>query len=292
VDPKGKRLGRGLESLLGELPGDRLTEADLQEIPVHQVVPNRFQPRKEFDETALKELSDSIREQGVLQPILVRRSGDKYELVAGERRWRAARLAGKAVIPARILPLDDQKMLEVALIENTQRQDLNCIERAQAYKDLMTQFNLTQEEVSKRAGIDRSTVSNFIRLLELPPSVQTHVSRGTISMGHARALLGLEDPILQGRLCERIAQEGMSVRRLEGVIARIRTHKKSPSASTTKAQVAELEERLRRKLGTKVTIRHRHRGGSIRIEFYSNDDFSRILRIMESGSAHGGRTDP
>jgi ParB family chromosome partitioning protein len=247
------------------------------------LIPNRFQPRKSFPTESLNELINSINSTGVLQPILVRQSGTKYEIVAGERRWRACQTLKVDKIPAIIKEkVDDREMLEWALIENTQRKDLNPIERARGYKELIATFNLTQEQVAERVGLDRSTVANFIRLLDLPTEIQDDVSRETISPGHARALLSLESKTDQLKLSTRIKREGLSVRRLENIISRLKKPSKPARQTDDKEALylKELEDRLRRKFGTEVSITHHEKRGYITIGFYSNDDFQRIIEIL------------
>jgi ParB family chromosome partitioning protein len=255
-------------------------------LKTNQLIPNRFQPRKSFDKESLTELIESIKSAGVLQPILVRQSGNYYEIVAGERRWRACLELKIASVPVIIKEVDDQKMLEWALIENTQRKDLNPIERAQAYKELMTFFNLTQEEIAQRVGLDRATVSNFIRLLDLPNEVQDEVAKESITTTHARSLLSINDPSLQVKLCQRIKKEGMSVRRLEYIIRWLKRRQVTaiitPPSSAEKLHLREIEDRLRRKFNTKTTIyTPDNKQGKIIISFYSIDDFQRILDKLD-----------
>lgn len=253
-----------------------------------QLIPNRFQPRKVFDKASLIDLMESIKSAGVLQPILVRKSGNYYEIVAGERRWRACVELKVASVPVIVKDVDDQKMLEWALIENTQRKDLNPIERARAYKELMNFFNLTQEEIAGRVGLDRATVANFIRLLDLPSEVQDELARETISTTHARGLLAINDPTLQIKLCKRIKKEGMSVRRLEYIIRWLKRRRPGtleggvPTLPSTDPHIREVEERLMTKFNTKVTVStNDNKQGRIMISFYSIDDFQRILDKLD-----------
>jgi len=253
-----------------------------------QLIPNRFQPRKTFDKASLVDLMESIKSAGVLQPILVRKSGNYYEIVAGERRWRACVELKIASVPVIAKEVDDQKMLEWALIENTQRKDLNPIERARAYKELMTFFNLTQEEIAGRVGLDRATVANFIRLLDLPSEVQDELARETISTTHARGLLAINDPTLQIKLCHRIKREGMSVRRLEYIIRWLKRRKPGTQDGVTQVipstdpHIRDIEERLMTKFNTKVSIyTHDNKQGKVMISFYSLDDFQRILDKLD-----------
>ncbi len=274
---KERRLGRGLESLLGP-PSETAPTADILQIPLDQLIPNPQQPRKIFSNEEMQDLVRSIREKGILQPVLVRRNGQQYELIAGERRWRAAREAGLAALPALVKDLNDEQMLEVALIENTQRADLNPIERAQAYRELMLRFQLTQDQAANRLGLERSTVANFIRLLELPPDIQDSVSRETISQGHARALLAIKDPVEQLAVAKRIERDGLSVRQVEQIS---KGHRRTaPRVAVRTAHLAELEERIRGKLGSKVRIDSHGARGTICIEYYSLEHFEQILQKL------------
>ncbi|MEK7867285.1 MAG: ParB/RepB/Spo0J family partition protein [Planctomycetota bacterium] len=274
---KERRLGRGLESLLGA-PTELAPPSDILHIPLEQLVPNPHQPRKIFTEEEMRDLVHSIREKGVLQPILVRRDGQQFQVIAGERRLRAAREVGLSTLPALVKELNDEQMLEVALIENTQRADLNAIERAQAYRELMLRFQLTQDQAAGRLGLERSTIANFIRLLELPPEIQDSVSRETISQGHARALLGIKDPVEQMAVARRIEKEGLSVRQVEN-LARDRK-RPAPRSPARAAQLTEMEERIRGKLGSKVRIESHGTRGTICIEYYSLEHFEQILQKL------------
>ncbi|MBI4617716.1 MAG: ParB/RepB/Spo0J family partition protein [Planctomycetes bacterium] len=274
---KERRLGRGLDSLLGA-PVEAAPASDVLQIPIDHLVPNPHQPRKIFSDEEMRDLVRSIREQGILQPILVRRTGQQYELIAGERRLRAAREIGLTTLPALVKELNDEQMLEVALIENTQRADLNPIERAQAYRELMLRFQLTQDQAAGRLGLERSTIANFVRLLELPPEIQDAVSRETISQGHARALLAIKDPVEQLAVAKRIEKEGLSVRQVEHVArGRRRT---APKSAVRAAHLTELEERIRGKLGSKVKIDAHGNRGCICIEYYSLEHFEQILQKL------------
>lgn len=275
---KERRLGRGLESLLGVPPEVASQPYGVLQIPLDQVVPNPHQPRKAFPPEGMQDLVRSIRDNGVLQPVLVRKNGERYELIAGERRLRAAREAGLTALPAVVREVSDEQMLEVALIENTQRADLNPIERARAYRELMLRFQLTQDEAAARVGLERSTVANFIRLLDLPPDIQDAVSRGTISQGHARALLGIRDPVVQASVAKRIEREGLSVRQVERMAQARRPQVHSPGPSL--GNIADLEERIRARLGSKVHIDPHGARGTITIEYYSIEHFEQILKAL------------
>ena len=272
---KGK-LGRGLDSLMA---GDEAEGGDVSKLPLDQISPNPFQPRERIDPATLEGLIESIQENGILQPITVRRSAGGYELVAGERRYRAAQQIGMAEIPAAVRDVTDEKMLELALVENIQREDLNPIEKAKAFRQLIETFQLTQEEAARRLGQDRSTVANFMRLLELPDEIQEFVSRGTITMGHARALLSMTDLKRQLSVCKSIVKDELSVRETERICSpgtRKKSGKKKKAASKS-AHVRDLEEELRVRLGTKVQIADKGGAGKIIIEYYNADDFERIM---------------
>jgi len=274
---KRKALGRGLDALI---PGSERAEPAPTEIDLDRIDPNPHQPRLQFDEERLNELAASIRENGVLQPVLVRRRGDRYQLVAGERRLSGAQRAGLLKIPAVIRDVADDKLLELALVENIQREQLNAIEEAQAFQALIDRLGLTQEDLAERLGKDRSTIANGLRLLRLPPDARQLVADGKLSAGHARALLAAE--LTPGEIAEAAAtmvREGWSVRDAERWATR-----HEPQAKPDKAvdpNVAAAAERLCRMFGTKVEIQSRRRGaGTIRIHFYSDDDLVRIYSLL------------
>lgn len=281
-----RRLGRGLGSLLGHsgaVEGTQTTE----QIPLEAVRPNPHQPRKTFEPQALAELADSIRRHGVLQAIVVRPSAGGYEIVSGERRWRACQAAGLRTIPASVRPeITDDQMLELALVENLQRQDLDAIERASGYRQLMETLGLTQEQVSEKVGLKRSTVANHLRLLDLPPAAQDAVRVGLISMGHARALLGVADAKQQLRLLERIGREDLSVRSVERLVREVPLAQGSAGAvlqpkAPPLPWVGALEERLRERMGTKVQLRNNpgYRG-EIVISYFNRADLERVTQIL------------
>lgn len=267
-------LGKGLEALLPE-KGEEIIYIDID-----RIMPGVQQPRKFFNESALKELSLSIKEKGVLQPIIVSRTGDgSFNLIAGERRWRAATLAGLKKIPGLIKNVASNEALEIALIENIQREDLNPIETAEAFNRLLNDFNLTQEELALRVGKERATVANYLRLLKLPDEIKAMLYNGPLSMGHARALLSLEGRQNQIEAARKIIRNKLSVREAESLAKNI---SKPPKAKKTKeAQISSLEEKLKRHLGTKVNIIQKSgKGGKIEIEYYSVEEFNRILEIL------------
>lgn len=287
---KGKKLGKGLDYLLGEALGNPTEPAVVSaaasgtlEIPIKQIKPNPFQPRKVWDGAEIEELASSIREQGLIQPIVVRKAGEAYQIVAGERRFRALQHLGRESAPVVVREMDDRGMLEVALVENLQRKDLNPIEKAQAFKALIDRFRLTHEAVSARLGLDRSTVTNFLRLLDLPELIREAVSRGTISMGHARSIVALSSPAEQLVLAKRIEREGMSVRKLEKLVQNLKAPplpKAEEASQVSSSVVKDWEERLRRRFETKVKVRMGKNRGAIIIEFYNLDDFDRVVGKM------------
>ena len=255
------------------------------ELRISQIVPNQNQPRTEFDETALEELADSIRQFGVIQPLLVQKSGKYYEIIAGERRWRAAKLAGLKKVPVIIREYSKQEIVEISLIENIQREDLNAIEEARAYKRLLEEFNLKQEEVAQRVAKSRSAVTNSMRLLNLDERVQEMLIADQISAGHARALLAVENPEIQYAAAAEIAAGHLSVRETERLVKRLLKPKKEKKTPVTDTQIEAayqaLEEQLMQRIGTKVSIsRGRGSRGKIEIEYYSQEDLDRIIDLI------------
>jgi ParB family chromosome partitioning protein len=292
-------LGRGLSALIPKTSkietsgSERVPHASgsIARIPVSAIKPNPFQPRMDFDEGALEELKRSIQEKGLVQPITVRRVADGYQVIAGERRLRAAQMAKVKDIPAYVIDVTtDEEMLELALIENIQREHLNPIEVAQAYKRLVDECHLSQEDIAQKVGKDRTTVTNFLRLLKLPAKVQDGLRKGKMSMGHARALVTLESDKTQLRLYEKIVSEGLSVRKVEDLVrgsGGTSTGKKRRVVATTPAGIQSVEEQLRQSLGTKVMVRSKGGGkGEIVVEFYSLDEFDRLLDILTSPSKY------
>lgn len=269
-------------------PTDAADGPRVLRIPLNRLHPCPFQPRKDFDEPALRELADSIRERGIVQPLLVRPSGAGYELIAGERRWRAAQLAGLTEVPVIVREAGDDAVLELALIENLQREDLNPLEEAQGYQQLIAQFQLRQEDVATKVGKSRVTVANALRLLKLPPEVQGYVRNGTVSVGHAKVILGLVAPAEQKLATDRVIRDGLNVRQTEDLVAALQArsgHPSTPSRSSLgdgprDIHVVNLEGRLRERFGTKVTLRYRQGKGSLDVRFFSDDDLQRILEIV------------
>ncbi len=277
-----RALGRGLSALLSDGPSK--LESELREVDIDLIDPNPEQPRTNFSEEKLEELSQSIRENGLVQPILLRRKGEgRYQLVAGERRWRAAQRVGMQSVSAVVREVEDEKLLEIALVENIQRQELNPIEEAAAYQRLMEALGLTQEEVAKRVGKDRSSVANYVRLLKLPASVQTMLEDERLSMGHARALLGLEEQEEQAKLAQEVVERRLSVRETERAVQQKSLKSKGRDDSTPvriDANIRAAELKLKRFLGTQVKILMGARGGKISIEFSSATELDRIYSIL------------
>lgn len=282
-----KALGKGL-GLTALVPPAEPPKGDIREIEIGKIIPNRYQPRQYFDPEALASLAASLKSHGLIQPITVRKEENgRFELIAGERRWRAAQLAGLAAIPAIVKPVQDQELMEWALLENVQREDLNPIEKAQAYQKLISEFSLTQEAIASRMGIDRSSVANFLRLLLLPESLWGSIADGVLTMGHAKALLSLERKEDQLRLAEEIKAKGWSVRQVEALVQKMkREGRPEPSKAPRSAapEAAELENRLRLALGTKVRLVQQGKGGEVRIEYYSFEDLDRILEKLTGGN--------
>lgn len=270
-------LGKGLEALLPE-KGEEVIN-----IEIGKILPNERQPRKIFRDEALRDLADSIKEKGVLQPIIVSRVGDgTFRLIAGERRWRAAHLAGLTKIPALIKEVSSQDSVEIALIENIQREELNPIETADALQRLIKEFNLTQEALSLRVSKDRATIANYLRLLKLPEEIKELINSGSLSMGHAKALLSLESKQKQLEAARAVVAQGLSVRAAEALCKKLgEAPQKAPKKKREKLpEVSDLENKLTSALGTKVSIQHRDKRGKIEIEYYSLDELDRLLDVL------------
>lgn len=273
-----KKLGMGLEALLTASASESSQATTDEGINVESIHPNPYQPRFSFDEDDIHILAESIKRDGILQPVVLRRVNGSYELIAGERRWRAAKLAGLTSIPSIIRQADDRAMLRWALVENVQRKDLNPIEKARAFRRLMDSQALSQDEVADLVGLQRSTVANFLRLLELPVEIQEAVSRGTISMGHARALLAARNAGEMLKLLRRIIEDDLSVREVERMSS-LRTSP-SPPAQPKVPHVEDLERRFSDYFGTRVFIRFRKRGARMIVDFFSNEQFNSLLTKM------------
>ena len=291
-------LGKGLDSMIrvypvkpraaAEKPKEEKENKSEKLLKITEVEPNREQPRKKFDEDALLELADSIKQFGVLQPLLVQKRKDYYEIIAGERRWRAAKMAGLKEIPVIIKEFSDQEIVEISLIENIQREDLNPIEEAQAYKRLLTEFHLKQDEVAERVSKSRTAVTNSMRLLKLDERVQQMLIDDMLTTGHARALLAIEDPELQWKAANRIFDEKMSVRDVEKMVKSLQKDKKEKQEDRKQEDAytyiyRDMEEKMKAILGTKVKVNHGadHRG-KIEIEYYSDEELERIYDMLRS----------
>ena len=295
-------LGRGLSSLLGARPpADKKTKGGKKpastpppataeppnEVPTGEILPGAMQPRNGFNDDSLNELAESIRENGIMQPLVVRPREGGYERLAGERRWRAAQMAGLATVPIVIRDVDDRTALELALVENLQRENLDPIEEAKGYAQLMDQFDLTQEEIATKVGKNRATVANTLRLIKLPAEVQAYVRDGLFSSGHAKAILGLKNAKDQIAAAKRVIKKELSVRQAEELVAALgqaapdkTKHGSAGKRSTTDAHRLALESKLRERLGTKVSLRYRKGKGSVDIKFFNDEDLQRILETL------------
>jgi ParB family chromosome partitioning protein len=276
-------LGKGLGALLPEIA--REESKNLFYCGIEEITPNRSQPRKHFDELKLQELAESIKENGILEPLIVRRVVQGYELIVGERRWRAAQKAGLREVPVLVKEADGQEVLELSLIENLQREDLNPIEEAEAFKRLTEEFNINQEELATRIGKDRTTITNALRLLKLPSDVRNQLLQNRISAGHARAILSLETKEKQKELCSLIIQKGLSVREAEAMAKRWsekskKAFPKGGKKGELESQLNSLQDSLRKHLGTKVRITPKGKRGKIEIEYYSHEDLQRIVETI------------
>jgi ParB family chromosome partitioning protein len=280
---KRMALGKGLGALLPEF-GQAESKALLY-CGIEEIIPNRSQPRKHFDESKLQELAESIKEKGILEPLIVRRTDQGYELIVGERRWRAAQKAGLKEVPVVVKEAEGREALEISLIENLQREDLNPIEAAEAFKHLIEEFNISQEDLSKRIGKDRTTITNTLRLLKLPLEVRNQLLQNRITSGHARAILSLESKEKQKELCALIIKKGLSVREAEALAKRWSEKPKKSITPVKKrgdleSQLSSLQDSLRKYLGTKVHITQKGKKGKIEIEYYSHEDLERIVEAI------------
>jgi len=276
-------LGKGLGALIPEFGKEE--SRTLLFCGIEEIVPNRSQPRKHFDESKLQELAESIKEKGILEPLIVRRVDGGYELIVGERRWRAAQKAGLKEVPVLVKEIEGREALEFSLIENLQREDLNPIEEAEAFKRLIEEFNLSQGELATRIGKDRTTIANVLRLLKLPSEIRNHLLQNRITSGHARAILSLETKEKQKELCALIIQKGLSVREAEALAKRWSEKPKrvvtpTKRGSDLESQLSSLQDSLRRHLGTKVHITQKGKRGKIEIEYYSFEDLERIIEAI------------
>jgi len=299
-------LGRGLGALLAGSPATTIpapapaaapvaapaplpdSRERVQRVPLDRIRPSAMQPRKNFADDNLKELADSIREQGIIQPLIVRERNGYFELIAGERRWRASQLLKLPEVPIIVREADDRSVLELALIENLQRENLNAIEEALGYSQLAEQFQLTQEEIAIKVGKSRAAVANATRLLKLPVAVQSYIREGRMSVGHAKVILGLTSERDQNLAAERIIKDGLNVRQTEGLIAKLQSHgQKSGDTAKTKAivpvdsNIARIEEKMRERFGTKVHLKYSKGKGAVEISFFSDDDLQRVLEVLQ-----------
>jgi len=280
-----KALGRGLEALL-PISGVKtlLEDKEIQELPIEHIIPNRYQPRREFSDSELVELAESVKQNGLLQPILVRRKGDGFfELIVGERRLRAARIAGLHSVAAIVRNSNDEQAIELALVENLQRKDLNPMEAARAYHRMVQEFGFTHETIAQRLGKDRSSIANLVRLVNLPSEIQQLIESDLISTGHAKVILGLENSEKQIKLARRIAQEQLSVRQAEEEVAREARWRKGKRVAWRRKPYPDLEERIQKHLGTRVTILKGKRSGKVVIHYFSSAELERLLEVLLGG---------
>ena len=279
---KRPALGRGLSALIPDAAPPAVNERSL-DVDSDLLRPNRFQPRTAMDESKIEELARSIRANGIIQPIVVRRVDEGYEIVAGERRWRASQRAGLLKVPVVVRDIADERLLAVALIENIQREDLNPIEEAHAYRRLADEYQLTQEQIADAVGKDRSSIANYLRLLKLPQDVRANVGSGALSMGHARALLGLSDEASQLRMSRDVLARGLSVRETEALVKKRTQPAPIKTAVEKDVHTRAAEERLRFALGTRVRIERTRKGGTIEIDFGSEEELQRIFEALTDG---------
>ncbi|MCL2402478.1 MAG: ParB/RepB/Spo0J family partition protein [Oscillospiraceae bacterium] len=283
---KQKGLGTGLGALFGEAANDS-SSVDFEYLPIVKIEPRPEQPRYIFREDGISELAESIREHGIMSPLTVRLAEDGiYQIIAGERRWRAARLAGLTEVPARIIVADDKKAMELALVENLQREDLNPLEEARGYKALIDEFDMTQEEVSQRVSKSRPAVTNSLRLLTLPDTLVEMVESGTLNAGSARALIPLNDAERMTVAARRVVKDGMSVRDVEALVKKLKTSPKKDYGTGDVDYMLEAQHRLTQTLGRRVTIKQNKDKGKIEIEYYNQDDFNELFVALTGGAAY------
>jgi ParB family transcriptional regulator, chromosome partitioning protein len=276
-------LGRGLDSLLPDIQPVEKVSTEYFQCNIEMIRPNRYQPRVQFAEDELEKMARSIKEQGIIQPLLVRKDDNGYELVAGERRLRAAKKAGLDQVPVIVKTITDTDLLEMSIVENVQREDLNPMEEAEAYHQLMVKFDLTQDQAATRVGKSRSAVANFLRLRQLPGQIKADIINGRLSMGHARALLGALNSAHQHAAWRAVVSKGLSVRETERLINRLKSEKKKTKKSSTDSEqrhLLSLAEDLSRRFGTKIQIKRHGEKGRVEIVFYNNDDLDRVLTLL------------
>jgi len=278
-----KGLGKGLSALISLEEND---QQDIKELRVNEIEPNKGQPRKKFDDNKLEKLADSIKKHGIVQPIIVKKDKDIYRIVAGERRWRAARIAGLDTVPVIIKELSDRQHMEIALIENLQREDLNAVEEAEAYERLLKEHNLTQEDIAAVIGKSRPAIANSLRLLSLPQEIRQYIIEEKLTGGHARAIISLENEDIQKKAADEIIKKGLSVREAEKLVktymGKKNGIKKNTSDKQYNDQYIEIEEKLKNIFGTKVKLMPNNKKGKILIEYYSNEDLERIIEMVNS----------
>lgn len=280
---KKQVLGKGLGALIPDFNLDEKRRSDYFECEIDLIRPNRYQPRRKFSENELTEMCLSVKNQGILQPLLVRKEDNGYELVAGERRLRAAKMAGLKHVPVIIKDISDKEALEISIVENLQREGLNPIETSEAYHQLITEFNLTQEQTAERVGKSRSSVANFLRLRQLPEQIKSSIMDETLSMGHARALLGASTSAMQSEAYRIVISKRLSVRQTEALIKRLNTVSTKPPkpiTGSTNRYFSDLADELSRQFGTKVQIQRRGKKGKLQIDFYSDEDLDRLLTLL------------
>ena len=277
-------LGRGLDSLLPDIEHVESVSKEYFQCDIERIRPNRYQPRMRFSEDELEGMARSIKEQGIIQPLLVRKDDNGFELVTGERRLRAAKKAGLSHVPVIVRTIADTDLLELSIVENIQREDLNPMEEAEAYYQLIAKFNLTQDQAAARVGKSRSAVANFLRLRQLPEQIKTAIMDGTLSMGHARALLGASNSAQQNAAWRAVVSKGLSVRETERLINRLKAKKKKPKNSSTGSEqrhLLSLADDLSRRFGTKVQIKRHGKKGRVEITFFNDEDLDRVLRLLK-----------
>ncbi len=277
-------LGRGLDSLLPDIEYVESVSKEYFQCDIELIRPNRYQPRMQFSEDELEGMARSIKEQGIIQPLLVRKDDNGYEMVTGERRLRAAKKAGLGQVPVIVKTVTDTDLLEMSIVENVQREDLNPMEEAEAYYQLIAKFDLTQDQVAARVGKSRSAVANFLRLRQLPEQIKADIINGALSMGHARALLGASNSAQQNAAWRAVVSKGLSVRETERLINRLKAEKKKSKKSSTGSEqrhLLSLAEDLSRRFGTKVQIKRHGKKGRVEITFYNNDDLDRVLTLLK-----------
>ncbi|UCH22604.1 MAG: ParB/RepB/Spo0J family partition protein [Deltaproteobacteria bacterium] len=281
---KKMALGKGLDALIPDIDSAEDRQREYIQCNINLIRPNRYQPRRRFPEAELAELCESIRTQGIIQPLLVRKHDSGYEIVAGERRFRAAKKAGLEEVPVIIKSVSDAKLLEISIVENIQREDLNPIEKAEAFHRLISEFNLTQDQAASRVGQSRSAVANFLRLRQLPDQIKESILNGTLSMGHARALLGIQTSAQQTAAWRAIVSKGLSVRETEKLVNRLKNKQKMEKKTTPSTEdiyFSGLADELSRYFGTKVQIHRRGNRGKLEIEFYNNEDLDRLIALFK-----------